>query len=242
MAGPVAADDLTAAIKARDSEQVQALLRGGADSNRSSSYGGPINLAAALGPPEIVVALLDAGADPQMPGFGGMSPLHTAALSGQPAITRILVQRGAQVDALDNLGRTALLVYASGAAHNLDVLQILLKAGANPNAAERTTNISVLHYIAQQGEVEEAELLVAAGANLNARDNLFGQTPLHHANACCNGAIGAIVNHEMVRFLIAHGADMNAEDINGRTPLFYVRKCSPNASLLIDIMSKAGAH
>lgn len=239
MAMPVAADDLATAVKARDAEQVLALLKGGADPNRAASYGGPINLAAALGPPESVVALLDAGADPQTRGFGGMSPLHSAALSGQSAITRILIDRGARVDALDNLGRTALLVYASGSAHNLDVLQILLKAGANPNAADRTTNVSVLHYIAQQGRVEAAEMLVAAGASVNARDSLFGETPLHYANDCWIGAIG---KNDMVRFLIAHGADVNREDINGRTPLSYVRLCTPNAGLLIDTLVKAGAH
>jgi len=192
-----------------------------------------------LGPPEIVVALLDAGADPDMRGFAGVSPLHAAALSGQSAITRILVERGAQVDALDNLGRTPLLTYASGAAHNLDVMRILLKAGANPNAVEKMTNISVLDYIAIQGHADEAELLVAAGANVNTKDNLFGETPLHFATDCCNAAIG---NHDMVRFLIAHGADVNAKDNDGHTPLGYVRRCASHSGLMVDILSKAGAH
>lgn len=240
LAGPVAAaDNLIAAVKARDSRQVLALLKAGADPNRVSSYGGPINLAAALGPPEIVVALLDSGADIHQPGLNGMSPLHSAALSGQSEIVRILIQTGARIDALDNLGRTPLLVYASGSAHNLDVLKILLQARANPNAADPTTNISVLDYIAQQGSVDEAELLVAAGADVNARDSLFGQTPLHFANACWDGAIG---KSDMVEYLIAHGADVNAGDIYGHTPLFYVRKCAPNAHLLIGILVKAGAH
>ena len=238
-AGPVAADDLAVAVKARDAKQVLVLLKGGADPNRHSSYGGAINVAAALGPAEIVVALLDAGADPQMRGFGGVSPLHAAALSGQSAIVGILVDRGAQIDALDNLGRTPLLTYASGAAHNLDVLRILLKAGANPNAAERTTNMSALDYIAIQGRTDEAELLVIAGANVNDRDSLFGQTPLHFATDCCNAAIG---NHDMVRFLIAHGADVNAKDVNGYTPLGYVRRCASHSGLMVDILSKAGAY
>jgi len=237
-AGPAVADELAVAVKARDIKQVLALLKGGADPNRHSSYGAPINEAATLGPPEIVVALLDAGADPDMRGFAGVSPLHAAALSGQSAITRILVERGAQVDALDNLGRTPLLTYASGAAHNLDVLRILLKAGANPNAVEKMTNISVLDYIAIQGHADEAELLVAAGANVNTKDNLFGETPLHFATDCCNAAIG---NHDMVRFLIANGADVNAKDFGGYTPLGYVRRCASHSGLMVDILTKAGA-
>lgn len=236
---PVAADDLTAAVKARDSQRVVALLKAGADPNKPSSYASPINLAAALGPPESVLALLDAGADPETRGFGGSSPLHAAALSGQSEIAGILLDKGAKVDSLDNLGRTPLLTYASGSAHNIAVLQLLLKAGANPNAADQTTAISVLDYVAIRGHVDEAELLVAAGANVNARDNLFGETPLHFALDCWAAAVG---NHDMVRFLVAHGAEVNAEDFHGSTPLSYARKCTPNSGLLFEVLTKAGGH
>ena len=46
----------------------------------------------------------------------------------------------------------------------------------------------------------------------------------------------------MVRFLISHGADVNAKDANGITPLGYVRRCAATSGLMIDILSKAGAH
>lgn len=239
VAGPVAADDLTAAVKARDPQRVLALLKDGADPNSQLNYGAPINLAAALGPPEIVVVLLDAGADPRMRGFGGASPLHAAVLSRQPEIIKILLDRGAEINALDNLGRTPLLTYASSSAHDISVLKVLLKAGANPNAAEQPADISVLDYIAIQGNADEAELLVLAGANVNARDILSGKTPLHFATDCCSATGG---NYDVVRSLLAHGADVNARDINGFTPLSYVRRCAPNSGLLIDILTKAGAH
>lgn len=239
VAEPAAADNLTTAVKARDTPRVLALLKGGANPDSRSPYGAPINLAAALGPSEIVVALLDAGASPQTPGFGGASPLHAAVLSGQSEIIKILLDRGAKVDALDNLGRTPLLTYASSSSHNIVVLKALLEAGANPNAAEQSTDITVLDYVAIHGHVDEAELLIAANANVNARDNLFGETPLHFAMDCCNAAAG---NYHMARFLIAHGADVNAKDVNGYTPLDYVRNCAPNSGLLVEILTKAGAQ
>ena len=237
--GSVAADDLALAIRMRDAKQVSALLKAGADPNRHMSYGSAIGLAAALGPPETVVVLLDAGADPQTPGFGGLTPLHQAVLSGQAEITRILLKRGARVDALDNLGRTPLLILASGSIDNLDVVKILLQAGADPNAVQHGDQTSVLEYVARHGRVAEAELLVTAGARINARDSVFGMTPLHDALDCWDGAIG---NHDMVRFLIAHGADVNARDLNGQTPMDYVRICTPNSAHMISILAEAGAR
>jgi ankyrin repeat protein len=96
-----------------------------------------------------------------------------------------------------------------------------------------------LDYVAIQGHIEEAELLVAAGANVNSRDNLYGETPLHFTLDCCYAALG---NHDMARFLLAHGADVNAEDFTGNTPLSYAKKCAPNSGLLFDVLNKAGAH
>lgn len=238
-AGPAAADDLVAAVKANDANHVLALLRAGADPNQHSSYEVPMHVASALGLTKIVTALLDAGADLQARGFGGLSPLHTAVLSGKTAVVEILVERGAKVEALDNIGRTPLLTYASSGSTNLEVLQILLEAGANPNATEPASTLSVLDYVAIRGKIDEAKLLVAAGANANASNNLYGETPLHFALNCSKGAIG---NHALVEFLIVHGADVNIRDNRGHTPLDYVRRCTPNNGLMFDILAKAGAH
>jgi ankyrin repeat protein len=236
--GGLTADDLATAVKARDSARVSRLLKSGAQSSEHSSYASLLHIAASLGPPEVVIALLDAGADPQARGFGGASPLHTAVLAGQSAIVRALIEWGAEVDALDNHGRTPLLTFASGSTQNLEVLRILLKAGANPNLAEVTTEFSALNYAAMQGRVDMAELLVMAGASVNAKDALYGQTPLHFATNC---GYPIKSSPEMVQFLISHGVDVNAKDSSGFTALNYVQKCAPNGNLMRKILDKAGA-
>ena len=65
-----------------------------------------------------------------------------------------------------------------------------------------------------KGHKEVAELLIANGADINAK-NLTLRTPL---------LVAAILGHkEIAELLIANGADVNAKDENGWTPLVYAK-------------------
>lgn len=66
-----------------------------------------------------------------------------------------------------------------------------------------------LHIEAYRGRPDLVELLIAKGADVNAKD-LVRKTPLHQAK-----------NKEVAELLIAKGADVNAKDKNGLTPLLY---------------------
>jgi hypothetical protein len=73
-------------------------------------------------------------------------------------------------------------------------------------------SLTPLHVAAYHGNKEEAELLVAKGADVNVKDK-DDVTPLHVAT-----------NHghkELAELLISEGADVNAKDKNGRTPLYW---------------------
>ena len=65
-----------------------------------------------------------------------------------------------------------------------------------------------LHDAAKNGNVDEVNRLIAAGADVNAKEDEFGATPLHFAS-----------RDYITEALLAAGADVNAKDNNGHTPL-----------------------
>ena len=104
-----------------------------------------------------------------------------------------------------------------------NIIFILLKNGANPNAREYFGAVA-LDYAAEQGNIQAVKVLVEHGADVNAKDK-YG-TPL----------ISAVSNShlQVVRFLLKHGADVNAKDIDGLTAEEIARQENhPNIASLI---------
>lgn len=238
--GPAFANDLFDAVRANDVTRVERLLQSGADPNRRSSYDGPLHVAARLGSPEMLLALIESGAGVELQGYAGMRPLHAAALADQEKAVAVLLDHGAKVDALDNVGRTPLMTFLSAEAGNSATLRMLLNAGANPNLEDGAGRLHALDYAALHGRADLAELLIAAGADVNARDSRYGQTALHYAIYYCRAAEHG--KHEIVQFFIDQGADVNAKDLSGMTPLDFAKRYAPFNGLLHEILVRAGAR
>ena len=101
----------------------------------------------------------------------------------------------------------------SGAAWFTDnpaIVQLLLRAGADPQAVDNE-GVTPLHRAAWNSNPVVTAHLLAAGADPNALDN-EGYTPLHHAAR--RGWSGRVIAR-----LLAAGADALAESNDGRTPL-----------------------
>jgi ankyrin repeat protein len=105
----------------------------------------------------VIKALLDAGADVNIATNGGNTALQEAALQGNPEITKLLLERKAEINAVNQWNETALIVCGlkSGSA---EVAQLLLNAGADTTVkdvdgitaqemAEKTGNLAVLNVL-----------------------------------------------------------------------------------------------
>jgi len=121
---------------------------------------------------------------------------------------KLLVERGADVNARAATGTTALMV-AARYRGNVDVLRLLLKKGAKPNAdkgVEVRNDASAFFFAVMAGDTQMAGALLEAGARTGDRMKIIGrfaQSPLLYST---------FLDPAMVEFLISKGANPNEVD------------------------------
>lgn len=155
--------DLVAAVGIGDLARLGEALAAGADPNapiRFNDGGTALHLAVVLHP-ELIEPLLDGGADVNAPSIHGSTPLMSAATCDADRRTfDRLIAGGAEVQAADELGFTALHVAAQFG--KLGALESLVAHGADLEA-RTLRGLTPLHVAAGTGQTEAAQWLVARG-------------------------------------------------------------------------------
>ena len=157
------------------------------------------------------------------------TPLWWAAHEGHEAAVRLLLDRGADPNVLDEDHESPLLRACYGGSES--VVRLLVCCDADPTLPNRQGQ-TALHFAAMNplnGHVL-APLLKADADLLNARDVDGGFTALHYAVE--SGST------EMVKCLIGAGADVNLPDGSGNTPLHHA--CRNDNGELIRLLVREG--
>ena len=188
-------------------------------------YGTPLHAALSSGQADVALLLLGHCVDVDVRGMDDRTPLHMAVDHGLLEVTRILIGRGASVNARDSRDRTPLhptLLARSSTFDDtyFDVVRYLLDHGADANAQSNTEHSTPLHLASYFGGFKVAQLLLNRGVNINVRDAQC-RTPLHEALTNLSNTVEDYFV-DAVRFLLDHGADVEAEDNNHSTPLHVI--------------------
>jgi ankyrin repeat protein len=154
------------------------------------------------------------------------SPVADAAMKGDAAAVRSLIQQGADVNAAQGDGMTAL--HWAATRGDTEIAEILIKASAALEPGTRIGEYTPLHIASREGKAAIVKLLLAAGASAN-KATTTGVTALH---------LSAMAGDtESITALLDHGADVNVQEPAwGHTPLMLaaVQNRAPAASLLLE--------
>ncbi len=198
-------------------EMVDLLLSKGADVNILSSSGTPLHSAVFSGNTNIIQRLLISGADINaVITSSGWTPLHPSALSGWYDATKVLVEKGINLNTVDKRGMTALhYAVLTGNREAEKVAVLLLKNGAEFNTTAIDGSTPLLTAV-QKGKDEAVKLLLEKGADTGSKDKITQRTMLHLAAIHGYGNIAGL--------LVENGIDIHAQDRYGRTALDYAEK------------------
>jgi ankyrin repeat protein len=233
-------------------EMARMLLAAGADVERGTRIGSivPLFLAATNGSAAMIELLLDAGADANATNELGTTVLMKAAASGSLDAVTNLLDNGASLNVREKAREQTALMFAAGldrapvvrllAARgaDLDAISKMVPVGndlvdeeGNPIPAPSRTGITrrrprgegrvtgmggmtALHYASRAGLIDTVRALVEVGADVDRMNPVDYTTPL--IVATING------RYDVAKYLLDHGADPNASEIEGLTALYAV--------------------
>lgn len=121
----------------------------------------------------------------------GFTALHLAAFFGHPEIAALLLEAGADANALSKNAMSLRPLHSAAATRQRTIVEMLLVYGADPNIGQQG-GWTPLHAAAHHGDLETARLLLSKGASKDAKND-EGKTPLDMALAGGHQAVAVLL-------------------------------------------------
>ncbi|KAJ5066859.1 cyclin-dependent kinase inhibitor 2c-related [Anaeramoeba ignava] len=198
-------------------EIISYLISSGAKINAVNDFGkNPLHLACEKYPQfEILKLLLENGADPKIVDKSSKLPVfHLFNQKSNLDLIKLFIGPNFPIDQIIFQTKTSLIAACQNQA-DLDVIEFLLEKGANVNFIDDTKKTPLHHLCCSNPNDLSAKihLLFKYHPNLNLKDK-SGKTPLHYL--CSNSQFS------LIKFLVENGADVNIQDSNFLSPIFYL--------------------
>ena len=232
-------------------DMTKLLLENGADPNINDNYGKSVLLSAVENDDEDIAKLvLKYGANPNITDKEGRTPLFPAVKFGKYSLVELLIKNGADPAIKNQYGNTALnecpsptffemLKFFSqigGSSQSNKYITKMPKKSIEVNNINKTRqarvkfsieNNDLLFFSYDNNLKKVAECISSKNFDINVQDEK-GYTPLMYA----------IMNHnlDMVKFLVANGANINLCNKKGQSPLkiAYLYNCEDIATYLLE--------
>jgi len=175
-----------------------------------------------------VAGCVESGWDVNGRNTDGDTPLHQAVRAMDTVMIASLLEIGADPDAANDEGTTPLEIALKWNSS----WGKLVRGAVSDSSGVNNPDTTPWRYVAGDPAAAIVALLLDAAADPGVRDRLFGGTPLHWASSR--------MDPEVITLLVQAGADLNATDDGGRTPLHAAAGESHNPAL-IGMLVEAGA-
>ena len=140
------------------------------------------------------------------------SPVADAAMMGDVDVVRQLLREGADVNAAQGDGMSAL--HWAAERGSAELTEMLLYAGATVDAVTRIGKYTPLHIASRNGQAQVVSAVLSAGADVGARTDPGGTTALHLAATAGDASV--------IGLLVEAGAEVDAREAEWQqTPLIF---------------------